>query len=138
MSGGNVVTQKGYNASDVSVSCIYFHIDLRSGYDKQWGYGRVKIEAKTPSYLSGSDTIYGKYVHNKISGSIGINFLSFGNIEVYLALRLTMKEEILKHSVINMDYIVYLLGVTIVNTIILGLILNQLHKINDSKGNDRK
>lgn len=30
----------------------------------------------------------------------------------------------------NMDYIVYLLGVTVINTILLALILNELYKIN--------
>lgn len=71
-----------YVMSDITSGGAYDHVDIRQMVGANSGYLRGTIEATTTGDVSGSSQIYAKYVHNLISGTIGINFGPFGTIGV--------------------------------------------------------
>lgn len=68
--------------SDYTSSRVYNHVDVKSFEGRQSGYLCGEIESKTTGSISGSAQVYAKYVHNILSGSVGINFGPLGSLGV--------------------------------------------------------
>lgn len=81
---GNIHSEESGYAS-ASEAGVTWYADLK-GYGvltptALYGYGEFALEKKN-LYSAGSSLLYGHYVHAKVSGSLGIDILGYGNIDL--------------------------------------------------------